>query len=29
MKLLKTENVYDNTVIFYTTDNGPHQVTIL
>ena len=25
LQLLKDNNVYDNTVIFYTADNGPHQ----
>jgi arylsulfatase A-like enzyme len=26
LKLLKDTGVADNTAIFYTTDNGPHQV---
>lgn len=26
IQLLKDHGVYNNTVIFYTADNGPHQV---
>jgi arylsulfatase A-like enzyme len=25
IQTLKDSNVYENTIIFYTSDNGPHQ----